>query len=314
MKKRRRLYPTIVFVLAMFAWFSLLGLWIYWYISNYMMFIEVGEKISPRLIFSTINIAVLVGGIVLLAAVATGMSLMFGKLIKQLTVTTMYDGFIANVSHELKSPLAAIQLYLQTMKDRKIPRSNQEEFIYLMIKDPQRLGNLIDSILEISGLESNKMVFQQTLHQAEELVYTLVEEAVDQFQLPEGTVRIKGKAPCTCKADRRALKMVFNNLFDNAIKYSKDPVHLSISLKNTARKFIIEVTDRGIGIPPSDQKEVFRKFRRLYNPDSPNVKGTGLGLYWVREIVGQHQGRVSVTSEGRGKGTTFKIELPVYKP
>ncbi len=314
MKKRRRLYPIIVFVLAMFAWFSLLGLWIYWYISNYMMFIEVGEKISPRLIFSTINIAVLVGGIVLLAAVATGMSLMFGKLIEQLTVTNLYDGFIANVSHELKAPLAAIQLHLETVKAREIPRPKQEEFIDLMIKDAQRLGNLIDSILEISGLEAKKMVFQQTLHQAESLVYTLVEEAVDQFQLPEGAVQIKGKASCTCKADRRALKMVFNNLFDNAIKYSKEPVHLSISLKNTARKFIIEVSDRGIGIPPSDQKEVFRKFRRLYNPDSPNVKGTGLGLYWVREIVGQHQGRVSVSSEGRDKGTTFKIELPVYKP
>jgi signal transduction histidine kinase len=241
------------------------------------------------------------------------MSIMFMKLNEQLKVTKRYNNFIANVSHELKSPLASIQLYLETLKARDVPRPKQEEFIELMIKDARRLGTLINSILEISGLEDKKKVFHHALHQAESLVYTLVEEAVEQFQLPAGAVEIRGKAPCTCKADRSALKVVLNNLFDNAMKYSVEPVHLTITLSCTAKRFTIEVTDRGIGIPEKEKKEVFQKFRRLYNPDSPNVKGTGLGLYWVKEIVGQHKGRVNVVSAGRDKGTTFKIELPVYR-
>jgi two-component system phosphate regulon sensor histidine kinase PhoR len=309
--RRRRYNPIAIFVLAQVAWFALLGLWIYWYVSNYMIFVEVNERISPQFVFSAKNIAALVGGLVLLVAVASAFVLIFSSLNQQMKITRMYDNFIANVSHELKSPLASIQLYIETLSSREVPPEKRAEFLRLMIKDTERLYALIHSILEISGLEDKRRVYRPRVYPAESLVYNLVEEAVDQFQLPSEAVEITGSAPCACRADRRALKVVFNNLFDNAIKYTAGPVHLTVTLHCTPKRFVIDVTDRGIGIPEKDQKEVFKKFARLYNPDSPTVKGTGLGLYWVREIIRHHQGRVEVMSEGRNKGTTFRIDLPV---
>ena len=314
MKKRYVISPIVIFSLAQLSWFALLGLWIYWYQANYIIFAEVGLKIFPQLVFNTRNIVALVGGLVLLVAIAVGMSLNFGKLNEQLKVTRMYDNFIANVSHELKSPLASIQLYLETLKDRDVPRRKQIEFLHLMLKDTDRLNNLIKTILEISGLEEKRTIFQYSIHKAGQLVRTLVEEAVEQFNLPEGSVTIIGEAPCECRVDQRALRIVFNNLIDNAIKYSLKQVHITITLKCQGKRVIIDVTDRGIGISLVDQKKVFKKFHRIYNPESPNVKGTGLGLYWVKEIIKQHRGKIEVASPGINKGATFRIELPAYFP
>jgi two-component system phosphate regulon sensor histidine kinase PhoR len=309
--RRPRYNPIAIFVLAQVAWFALLGLWIYWYVSNYMIFVKVNERISPQFVFSAKNIAALVGGIVLLVAVATAFVLIFSRLNQQMKITRMYDNFIANVTHELKSPLASIQLYLETLSSREVPPDKRAEFLRLMMKDTERLYALIHSILEISGLEEKRNMYRPRVYRGDSLVLGLVEEATEQFQLPPESVRITGRAPCACRADRRALRVVFNNLFDNAIKYTEGPVHLSVSLQCLSKRLIIEVTDQGIGIPLKDQKEVFKKFARLYNPDSPTVKGTGLGLYWVREIIHHHRGKVQVMSEGRNKGTTFRIELPV---
>ena len=182
-----------------------------------------------------------------------------------------------------------------------------------MIEDSNRLNSLINTILEISGLEEKSKVFTQDIFQAESLLYSLVEEAVRQYNLPKDAVEIRGKAPCACRANSRALRIVFNNLVDNAIKYSAGPVRLTVNMECTAKDFVIEVKDEGIGIPKDKQKEVFKKFRRLYTPGSPNVKGTGLGLYFAREIIRHHRGRVQVMSSGENQGTTFRIELPIYR-
>ncbi len=312
MKRRLHLNPILIFVLAQFAWFALLGLWIYWYVSNYLIFTEGEENIAPRFVFNVTNIPILVGGIVLLAAIAIGLVILFSKLTQQMKVTKMYDNFIANVTHELKSPLASIQLYLETLSLRDVPEETRRTFIGLMIEDSNRLDSLINTILEISALEEKSKVFTQDTFQAESLLHSIVEEAVRQFNLPKDAVEIRGSAPCTCRANSRALRIVFNNMVDNAIKYSTGPVRLTVHMACTAKNFVIEVKDQGIGIPKDKQKEVFKKFRRLYTPDSPNVKGTGLGLYFAREIIRLHRGRIQVISEGENQGTTFRIELPVY--
>jgi two-component system phosphate regulon sensor histidine kinase PhoR len=314
MKKWQTLFhPALVFVLAQIAWVSLVGLWIYWYVSNYIIFNTVGDKLSPQIVSKSTNVYALVGGLVLLAAILTGMSLIFIYLNKQQNLTKLYDNFIANVTHELKSPLASIRLYLETMKLRTVPEEKKKEFLGLMIKDATRLEKLINSILEISGLERKKIAHNFHIYPAEETVKEILQESREQFKLPQQAIRIEGSTRCSCVFDRDALKIVFDNLIDNAIKYSKDPVRIDIEMQRDSKNVIITFGDSGIGIPSGERKSVFKKFHRIYTKDVPNVKGTGLGLYWVKEIVKLHGGKVGVVSNAQQKGTTFRLELPIYQ-
>ncbi|OQX95642.1 two-component sensor histidine kinase [candidate division KSB1 bacterium 4572_119] len=306
-------HPVVIFVLAQLAWLSLVGIWIYWYISNYIIFDLVGDKVSPQLVSKSINLFVLITGLFLLVAVLTGMYLIFIYLNKQLHLTKLYDNFIGNVTHELKSPLASIQLYLETMNIRDVTGAKQKEFIALMRKDANRLNYLINSLLQISGLEQKKIAHSFDIYSLEPLVRNLISESARQFNIPDDAIKITGTAPCSCVLDTNAIKIVIDNLIDNAIKYSKETVQLKIQLACNSKSFVIQFIDQGVGISPKDRKEVFKKFHRIYNPDSPNVKGTGLGLYWVKEIIKYHGGKISVFSEGRNKGSTFKIELPIYQ-
>jgi signal transduction histidine kinase len=229
-----------------------------------------------------------------------------------MNITRFYDNFIANVTHELKSPLSSIQLYLETMKQRKITADRQNEFINLMLKDTERLNDLITSILDISGLEQKKLAYNFRIYEADDTIRGIIENAISEYQLPASAVRIEGSLAGQIVVDKRAIRIVINNIIDNAIKYSKQDVELLIELETSSQNMILRFTDQGIGISTKDQNIVFKKFQRIYNISSPNVKGTGLGLYWVREILKAHGGKISLSSPGRGAGSTFLIELPAY--
>jgi signal transduction histidine kinase len=314
MKMRRLISPIVLFILAQLAWFALLALWIYWYVKNYIIFTEVGERISPQFVLETKTIAILVGGILLLMAVAVSLALIFERLNQQLKVNRMYDSFIASVTHELKSPLASIQLYLETLSARDVPEERRADFIALMLKDSQRLNALISSILEIAGIEERKKIYRLQPYNADSLFRELVNESMEQFKLSGDSVCLVGYADCMVRVDRRSMKVVINNLFDNAAKYSDGPPQIDIRIKRESSRVIVRVTDQGIGISEKDQRDIFKKFRRIQSADSPTVKGTGLGLYWAREIIRHHHGKISVYSAGRNRGTTFTIELPAVMP
>jgi signal transduction histidine kinase len=290
----------------------MLALWIYWYVSNYIIFTEAGEVLSSRLIESNTHLGALIGGIILLVAISVGMSLIFIYLTRQMSLTRFYDNFIANVTHELKTPLSSIQLYLETLKRHQIPESRQEEFVTQMLKDTERLNDLITSILDISGLEQRKLAYNFRMFDADDLLREVITGAVNEFNLSEHSLKIDGKLTGQLVVDKRALRIVLNNLIDNAIKYSVNPAEIIIHLAKGSKSYMISIADRGIGINRKDQNRIFKKFQRIYNPNSPNVKGTGLGLYWVREIIKIHGGKISASSPGPGAGTTFRIELPVY--
>jgi two-component system phosphate regulon sensor histidine kinase PhoR len=314
MKRWRSLFhPVVVFILAQLAWLSLLGLWIYWYVSNYIIFNMVGDRISPKLISKSTHPSALILAVVLLMAILASMYLIFIYLNRQLQLTRLYDNFIANVTHELKSPLASIRLYLETLKMRTVPRKKQNEFYTLMIDDAHRLQNLIDSILEISGLEQKQIAHNFQVFNAQDTITSLVEKSAEQFKLPENTISITGSADCPFVVDRDAMKIVFDNLIDNAIKYSEKAPAITIDMSTTLKNVFIRIKDEGIGISAKDRKKVFQKFQRIYSDNNPNVKGTGLGLYWAREIIKYHGGRISVSSRGKNLGSTFIIELPIYR-
>jgi signal transduction histidine kinase len=273
----------------------------------------VGDQLSPQIVYEGVNILAFVGGIILLVSISLGMSMTFRHLNIQLKLTNLYDNFIANITHELKSPLSSIQLYLETLLTRDVPVAKQKEFYEMMIKDAGRLKNLINSILEISALEQKKVTHNYHVYKMDELINGIIKESKEQFNLSDNTLTVEGYADCKCVVDRAALKIVLNNLMDNAIKYSTKKPSIKIRMTSDQKSFIIEFEDEGIGIPIKEQKKVFSKFHRIYDKDIPNVKGTGLGLYWVKEIIKNFGGRISLLSKGKYKGTTFRIELPIYE-
>ncbi|WKZ69368.1 MAG: HAMP domain-containing sensor histidine kinase [Melioribacteraceae bacterium] len=312
-KINSNVYFILVFIFAQLAWMALLGLWIYWYVSNSIIFERVGDQLSPQIKIDGPSIFLFVGGIVLIVAIAFGMSVIFRNLNVQLRLTRLYDNFIANVTHELKSPLASIQLYLETIDSRELSPENKKRFIDYMIKDAERLNNLINSILEISRLEQKKISNEYRVYNSSEVIKSLVEQSAAQFQLPQNSLSIMGDSEAEIVIDKNALKIVLDNLIDNAIKYSPNVLHIGIKLFAERKRFIIEFSDKGIGIDQEQLKKIFKKFYRVYASNIPNVKGTGLGLYWVNEILKSHGGKITCYSEGINKGTTFKIELPIHK-
>jgi len=318
MKKQHPLfYHILVFVLAQLAWFSLLGLWIYWYITNHILITKVGQEIPAQLIPDTSNLFTLISGLILLVVVSVGMSMIFIYLTRQVQLTRLYDNFIANVTHELKSPLASIQLYLETMRTRQVTAERQNDFFGLMLKDVDRLNRLINSILYMSGLESKKTALRYPhdyhIYSAETIIHELVAESAKQQKIPDGAIEVSGSLKCRCVIDRNWMRIVFDNLFDNARKYSPAKLKIRIKLSCKLQRILIEVSDHGSGIPTTQIKKIFNKFHRIDRENSPSVKGTGLGLFWVRQIIKYHGGKVSASSKGLNQGTTFRIELPVYK-
>jgi signal transduction histidine kinase len=313
-KHQSQFFVLFAFVLAQIAWLGLLGLWIYWYVSNYIIFKQVGEgdKVSPRIVLDSPSVGVFVIGIIMIVGIAIAVFIIFRNLTVQRKLTGLYDNFIANITHELKSPLSSIQLYLETLSSKNLSSEKQKEFYSIMAKDTNRLHKLINSILEISRIEQKRVAHNYHISSAE-IIPKIIESSFRNFRLPENAAKIEGSIRGKCVIDKDAMQIVFDNLTDNAMKYSSAPVSISVKLKSNEKQNIIEFCDRGIGIGIKDQKTIFNKFHRVYNKNIPNVKGTGLGLYWVKEIIKLHGGKVSVNSDGLNKGTTFIIELPIYK-
>jgi two-component system phosphate regulon sensor histidine kinase PhoR len=259
------------------------------------------------------SLFILVSGCILYVTVSVAMAIIFKNLSSQLRLTGTYDMFIANVTHELKSPLASITLYLETLKMRKVPHKHLIEFIDMMLKDANRLNNIITAILKISAMEQKKEIFKVHIHIADEIIRTILEEIRMHFKLSDRALLLEGSAPYKCVIDPNALHIVFNNLVDNSIKYNINSPEIRINLSSTTKSILVEFSDNGIGITPKEQKKLFRKFHRIENKNIPNVQGTGLGLYWVKEIIKFHAGSIRIHSDGLGHGTRFIIELPIYQ-
>jgi two-component system phosphate regulon sensor histidine kinase PhoR len=292
---RRRhsfVYNLVIFVLAQLVWLAVLLLWIYWYVKNNIIFKQVGEKIAPQIVYDAPSVFPFVGGIVLLVGLSLALVLIFRHLNVQIRLTVLYDNFIANVTHELKSPLSSLQLYLETLNSRDVPEEKKKEFYGLMMRDAERLKNLINSILEIAAMDKKKFHKDFEVYKADETIKKIILESAEQFLVNKDSIKFSGDAGCDILLDRNSIKTVFDNLVDNSTKYSISPLEIKVSFKRNTKKVEIEFADNGIGIPHDEIKKIFQKFHRIYEKDIPNVKGTGLGLFVVKEIVKNHKGKI----------------------
>ncbi len=303
-----------IFVIVQVVWLAVMGLWIARYAVSHVIYKEICQRYAIR-INSGADVAMLVVGLVLIAAGIAGISILFRRLNQQFHQTRLYDNFIASVTHELKTPLAAIRLYLDTIgRYSDITAEQRTEFLTQMRSETSRLERTIGAILEVGRIESGCVYYQCSVLDAGQTLRSIFGELAGQFALTGEQLTITGDLQAQIVFNPDALRIVFENLFDNSRKYTQDAVRIEILLEETKDEILITFRDYGVGVPHKQLKKIFRKFHRITDPRNPSVKGTGLGLFLVRGILHYHDGRIQAALPETGKGLVMKIALPVYSP
>ncbi len=250
-------------------------------------------------------------GIIFFGAIVAGLILNTSFLVREIRRNEQHDSFINAVTHELKTPIASIRLHLQTLERRQLEDSQRHNFYRLMLEDTERLMHTVEQVLRAGKAGASKA--GRINVDFARLVEQCVESARTSHHLQPGALRYESLlngSGSEVSGDPDDLRTAVSNILDNAVKYSGSHVDVSVQLDiDEQKRLVLRVQDRGVGIPASELKTIFKRFYRV--PRSlAQVRGTGLGLFLVRTIAKRHGGRVSAQSAGEGKGATVILELP----
>lgn len=263
------------------------------------------------------EVVLLVLGMIFFVAIITGLVLNTIFLIREIRRNEQHDAFINAVTHELKTPIASIRLYLETLKTRDVDEAQRREFYDVMLMDSDRLLKTVEQVLHAGrdGLKKRPMDFRKV--DVCQIVRESIEAARTRYKLEENAIQFNealGGGSSLVKGDAEELGVAIFNLLDNAIKYSRPDGSVIVEVIGMSEKNLaVRVTDTGTGIPRSQLRRVFKRFYRVPGRATRRVKGTGLGLHIVQSIVQRHGGKVYAESPGLGKGSTFIMQLPRLK-
>jgi two-component system, OmpR family, sensor histidine kinase SenX3 len=252
-------------------------------------------------------------GLIVFLLVITGMVFNTIFLVREIRRNEQHDAFLNAVTHELKTPVTSIKLYLETLERREIPEAKRREFYRIMHDDANRLLGTIEQVLEASRVGSRRERGKQQV-QLIDVVSDCVEMARVRHHLEEDRVHVERKLPtgdaAMVRGDAEELKSAVSNLLENAIKYSGGNVKVQVEIERLdPRRVALRVRDQGMGIPAEELKRIFGRFYRIPGVISQKIKGTGLGLFIVRSVARKHGGRVYAESAGSGLGSTFTMEV-----
>ncbi|MES1255097.1 MAG: HAMP domain-containing sensor histidine kinase [Acidobacteriota bacterium] len=261
----------------------------------------------------------LVLGLLAFPLIITGVVLNTIFLVREIRRNEQHDAFINAVTHELKTPVASIRLYLQTLQSREVDTTKRQEFYQVMLEDTDRLLGTIEQVLRAGHVGARLRHASPTPVDLAVLVRDCLALARTRHHLPEDALTYRealpdGAAPHVL-GDENELKAVVSNLVDNAVKYSGAQVHVTVELEQPeVWRAVLRVHDEGVGISEGELKRIFRRFYRIPGAVAMRVKGTGLGLFIVRSVIARHGGKVFAESEGPGRGSTFTVQLPLLPP
>lgn len=262
------------------------------------------------------RLAPLVLGVSTFTLIIAGLIVYTVFLVREMGITEQQDSFLNSVTHELKTPIASIRLYLETLQSREVGDAQRKEFYRIMLQDADRLQHTVEQVLR-AGVARQKRKLE---HRGPVDLGWLVQECVDtartRHHLSEDAIVAVGadaNTPLVVNGDIDDLRTAVSNLLDNAVKYSEGTPQITVqTAAATPDTAWVRVRDAGIGIPKAQLGRIFNRFYRFQQRGS-KVKGTGLGLYIVRSIAKRHGGRVFAESSGEHKGSTFTLELPRFK-
>lgn len=241
-----------------------------------------------------------------------GLLLVYSNVRREMQVSKLKSDFVANVSHELKTPLALIRLFSETLELGRVHTEEKAQEYYRVInKESQRLTQLINNILDFSRIEAGRREYRFAKADVTRIVEEVLEAYRFQIEQQGFGLEVKlGEDVPELPVDKEALGQALINLLNNALKYSRDEKHVRVEVRRDGRHVVIAVSDAGIGIPKGEQKKIFEKFYRAENSLVHDTKGSGLGLSLVQHIMEAHGGSVEVES-APGKGSTFSLVLPL---
>src|SRR5581483_3338124 len=249
-------------------------------------------------------------GVLLLALIVSGVSLNTLFLVREIRRNEQHDAFINAVTHELKTPVASIRLYLETLQAHAVAEEKRKEFYRIMLADSDRLLATIEQVLRTGRAGSSRRKLQRLPIDLGAVVEQCLARTRKLHQLPEGGLEYHPGPRVTILGDQIEVESAVSNLIENAVKYSGNHVHVSVEIETTDGKFVsLRVKDQGAGIPQGELERIFRRFHRVPGPLAARVKGTGLGLFIVRSVAKRHGGRVWAESDGPGHGSTFLLQF-----
>jgi signal transduction histidine kinase len=259
------------------------------------------------------NVVPLVLGIIFFGMIIAGLVLYTIFLVREIRRNEQQDSFLNAVTHELKTPITSIRLYLQTLEKRKLSDDQRRDFYRLMLDDTERLLGTVEQVLRAGEIRQRR----SRRHWKDVDFTAIIEESLELARLRHGlskeTLRF-GDAPpgpITLMGNSEELRTAVANLIENAVKYSgqKPSIVVDVTTPNIDT-VVLRVRDNGVGIPRNELKRIFKRFYRVQTHATGQVKGTGLGLFIVRNIARRHGGDAFAESEGEGHGSTFTLRLP----
>ncbi len=305
-------HPIFVFVGLQIVWLTIVILWVVWFLGQQETLTNLSKIIGNS---STVNPATgifsLVIGCVLLGIILVGTVVLFVFIQVQSGLLRQQKAFVSSVTHELRSPLASLQLSFETLQRHKLADSTRDKIFSMVNKDLERLSLLVERILIAGRLDKGIIDYKNSHDEIEikELLLHVVTQQMHLDQRLERRIRVECPESLMIQGSRLGLNIVLGNLLENAVKYSpKDsPILILVELKDY--ELWISIEDQGIGLNKSEQRKVFKLFHRSGRAQARAIPGTGLGLYIVRSIMISMGGRIWVESDGIGKGSKFTVAL-----
>lgn len=294
---------TSIFFYALSAYVIVQFIWWGYHLIELTQALDINEKIVEK------RIAMVIGeGFVFIVLLLIGLWKIRASVRKEFELSQRQNNFLLSVTHELKTPIAANKLYLQTIQKRNPDDAQREELLAKALKENERLEKLIDNILHAARVENRAM---QPIKEEIELSHFL-QNRINQFRkrYPEAQIDLVGLDKIMISFDIFMIETVLSNLIDNAVKYSPQSPQITVTAVRENNEIVFSVADKGIGISLEEQKRIFSKFYRVGDEEIRTQKGSGLGLYISQEFVKLHKGIIGFKSN-KEKGSIFYFKLPL---
>ncbi len=308
---RRLFHPLLTFIGVQVLWILVLIFWIYWFLGRHRQLRELASRYQTQWLPKSTDWLILTEGILLLVAILIGVYVIFIYWRRQAALNKAQVHFINQVTHELKSPVASLQLHLETIQMRQPDPAQLNQFIGLMENDCKRLDGLINNLLTAGRVEHKGARLNLKTDNLSQVVTTYLVKEQRSFPT-DGSLSWEIEEGISARFEQDALEIVLRNLLENAVLYSEGPPVIDILLFREGRDAHLIIKDQGSGIPQPHQKKVFNMFYRV-REGGKTIRGSGLGLFIVRNLVRLHGGKIWLESPGRHQGTTVHMTFPLVE-